>query len=269
MPPHASNWLAILQEQALVHRLAHIDVLLDTTGLKYPLWQSLADLKNEPGIALLLDGTPEQALAKQGPVLLRLQWADQEHRLWLQQLFDSLHREPRLLALLSNWSFIELSEHLRHCTQAEWNQGRSGGLLRYWDPRLFFAVSETLTPQQGRWFHAPVSAWHWLDRDDQPRQLAGQSAHPSELPQPLPTMELSNEQVAELVAWMDAEDYRAFTCAQHQEYGLPSRETLQQHLVRAYLDANQQGIVDIDQRRTHVREWLARNSSISPRAQLA
>ncbi|WJN59615.1 DUF4123 domain-containing protein [Pseudomonas sp. SO81] len=269
MPTHASTWLAILQEQALSHRLAHIDLLLDTTGLNYPLWQSVADLKAEPDIALLLDGTPEQALAKQGPVLLRLQWADQEHRFWLQQLFDSLHREPRLLVLLSSWSFIELSEHLRHCTQAEWNQGQSSGLLRYWDPRLFLAVSETLTPQQGRWFHAPAIAWHWLDRDGQPRQLAGQSTHPSELPQPLSTMELSNEQVAELVAWMDAEEYRAFTCAQHQEYGLSNRETLQQHLVRAYLDANQQGVVDIDQRRTHVREWLARNSSISPGAQLA
>ena len=54
-------------------------------------------IMNGVTIALLLDGTPEQALAKQGPVLLRLQWADQEHRLWLQQLFDSLHREPRLL----------------------------------------------------------------------------------------------------------------------------------------------------------------------------
>lgn len=60
MPPHASTWLAILQEQALGHRLAHIDLLLDTTGLRYPLWQSLADLKNEPGIALLLDGTPNR-----------------------------------------------------------------------------------------------------------------------------------------------------------------------------------------------------------------
>lgn len=269
MPPHASNWLAILQEQALGHRLAHIDLLLDTTGLRYPLWQSVADLKAEPGIALLLNGTPEQALARQGPVLLRLQWADQEHRLWLQQLLDSLHREPRLLALLSNWPFIELSEHLRHCTQAEWNQGQNSGLLRYWDPRLFLAVSETLTPQQGRRFHAPAIAWHWLDRDGQPCQLAGQSAHPSEQPQPLPTMELNNEQVAELIAWMDAEEYRALTCAQHQEYGLPNRETLQQHLTRAYLDANQQGVVDIDQRRTHVREWLARNSSISPGAQLA
>lgn len=147
--------------------------------------------------------------------------------------------------------------------------GRSGGLLRYWDPRLFLAVSETLTPQQGRWFHAPVSTWHWLDRDDQPSQLAGQPAHPSELPQTLPTLELSNEQVAELIAWMDAEDYRALTCAQHQEYGLPNRETLQQHFVRAYLDANQQGVVDIDQRRAHVREWLARNSSISPKVQRA
>ncbi|UUY09489.1 DUF4123 domain-containing protein [Pseudomonas sp. J452] len=265
----ASTWLATLQEQALSHRLAHIDLLIDTTGLNYPLWQSLAELKAEPAIALLLDNTPEQAIAKQGPVLLRLQRQDQEHLLWLQQLLDSLHREPRLLALLSSWSFVELTEHLRHCTQAEWNQGRSGGLLRYWDPRLFLAVSETLMPQQGRWFHAPAIAWHWLDRDDQPRQLTGQPVRPSERPQPLPPLALSNEQVAELVAWMDAEEYRAFTCAQHQEYGLPNRETLQQHLVRAHLDANKQAVVDIEQRRTHVREWLTRNSSTSPRAQLA
>ncbi len=236
-------------------------MLLDTTGLKYPLWQSLADLKAEPGIALLLDGTPEQAIAKQGPVLLRLQWSDQEHRLWLQQMLDSLKREPRMLALLSNWSFTDLSEHLRHCTQAKWNQGRSGGLLRYWDPRLFLAVSETLSPQQGRWFHAPVSTWHWLDRDGQPSQLAGQPARHSEQPQPLPTLELSNEQVAQVIAWTSAESFRQDWYIQPLDHGFSGQEQLLRHLVHAQLAADRERLHDLEQREAFMQRWLAERSA--------
>lgn len=257
----ASTWLATLQEQALSHRLAHIDLLIDATGLNYPLWQSLAELKAEPAIAMLLDNTPEQAIAKQGPVLLRLQRQDQEHLLWLQQLLDSLHREPRLLALLSSWSFGELTEHLRHCTQAEWNQGRSGGLLRYWDARLFLAVSETLTPQQGRWFHAPVIAWHWLDRDDQPRQLTGQPVRPSERPQPLPPLVLSNEQVAQVIAWTSAESFRQDWYIQPQDHGCTSQEQLLRHLVHAQLAADRERLHDLEQREAFMQRWLAERSA--------
>ena len=266
MPNHAASWLALLQEQAASHRLDHIDLLLDGSGMEYPLWQSLADLETQPDIAPLLDDTPEQALAQQGPILLRLQWNSQEHQHYLQRLFDALCDQPRLLALFSRWGFSELSAHLRHYTQAEWNQGRASGLLRYWDPRLILAVSTALSPQQARLFHAPTLAWHWLDRDTQPRQLMGQPSHPGELPQPLPPLLLSNEQIAELLAWLDAEDYRALTCAQPQEYGLPNRETLQQHLVRAHLDANRLRIFAIEERKAHVRRWLIRNSPITPGA---
>ena len=257
MPTTASTWLTALQEQALGHRLPHIDLLLDATGLRYPLWQSLAELKTAPGMALLLDGTPEQSLARQGPVLLRLQWAEQEHQRWLQQLLDGLHQDSRLLALRSAWPFAELASHLRHCTQAEWNQGRSGGLLRYWDPRLFLAVSDTLTPQQSHWFHAPAIAWHWLDRDGQPRQLPGQPTRSGELPQPLPTLALSNEQVAELVAWTCAESFRLEWCIQPHDHGLIGQEQLIRHLVHAQLAADRERLHDLEQREAFMHRWLA------------
>lgn len=264
--PSAAEWQAQLHEQSLKHGLRHLDLLINATGLAYPLESSVDSLPQAPAIAHLLQGTPEHELANQGPILLRLDWDTDQHQAWLAAFLSAVHRDARVLALHSHWPFSALADHLRNCTQAEWNQGRTSGLLRYWEPRLFLATSEMLSPLQTKWFHAPAIGWQWLDRDGKAAYLAGHPTRVSEAPQPLPTLSLSNEQVALMVAWTSAEIFRQERLIQPHDYGLTQKETLVRHLVHAQLAANRESLHDLDQRDTFICEWLTQHSSISPDA---
>lgn len=264
--PSATEWQAQLHEQSLRHGLRHLDLLVNATSLVYELEASLSTLREPPVIAHLLHGTPEHELASQGPILLRLNWDIESHQAWLAAFLAIVHRDARVIALHSHWPFPALADHLRHCTQAEWNQGRASGLLRYWEPRLFLATSEMLSPLQTKWFHAPAIGWQWLDRDGKTTWLAGHPARASEMPQPLPALSLSNEQVSLMVAWTSAEMFRQERFIQPHDYGLTQQETLTRHLVHAQLAANRENLHDLDQRDTFMCEWLAQHSSMSPDA---
>lgn len=254
------NWLAYLLQQAEDAKLSHLDLLIDATNFDYPLLSSLASLEPPMQLAQLFHGTPEANLADIGPILLRLSRHAHTHLSWLRDLLSSQDWHSHLLVLLSPWEFTALSQHLRHGTQAEWNAGKASGLLRYYDPRLFMAASDMLSPQQSRWFHAPVIAWHWLDRDRAACGLPGNHERHAQVPDPLPRLSLSREQIASLQAWSAAEDYRRRWAIQPQDYGLAKKESLVRHLVHAQLAANREELHAIEQRDAFIRNWLDANS---------
>ena len=263
MYPTPTAWLLYLCEQARAERLPHLDILINSTGLDSSTLEELAELVPQPQYANLLDGTPEQAL--QGPHLIRLAYEESSHYDWLHTLIETTYGDFRVLALLSPWPFDDLSQHLCTCTQAEWNQGEDGGLLRYWEPRLLRPISEAFTPEQSRWFHRAVINWYWLDRDNKTEQLTGWLDRSTQ-PQPTQALTLSNEQVAELIAWTEAEDFRMGTGIKPQDCGLGSREMLARHLFHAQRDADRASIYDSEQRRAHIRQWLLRYSTVAPQA---
>lgn len=259
----AQTWLGLLCEQAQQARLKHFDLLVDAGNLAYPLLSRLDQPGQSPEMAPLLLGTPEEAIADKGPLLLRVDIDRLAQRPWLDELLASTNAHQHLLALLSPWPFAQLASHLRHCTQVEWNDGRGSGLLRFYDPRMLVPTSEALDRQQS-WFHAPVIAWHWQDRDQQPRSLAGNLMRQSELPSPLAPLRLNREQVASLLAWSAAEDYRRNWDVQPQDYGMARQEALMRHLMHGQLAANREGLYELDQRDTFIRAWLAGNSPVAP-----
>ncbi|MCC6074544.1 DUF4123 domain-containing protein [Pseudomonas sp. GCM10022188] len=254
------NWLACLHQQAEDAKLPHLDLLIDATNFDYPLLSSLAALEPPVQLAKLFHDTPEADLAEIGPILLRLNRQPHAHQSWLRDLLASQNWHSHVLVLLSPWGFNALGRHLRHCTQAEWNNGRASGLLRYYDPRLFLAASDMLSPQQGRWFHASVIAWHWLDRDHAARSLSGHHTPHGQVPDPLPRLCLDKEQIASLQAWSAAEDYRRRWAIQPQHYGLAQQESLVRQLVHAQLAANREALHAIDTRDAFIRSWLEANS---------
>jgi hypothetical protein len=259
------GWLSHLQGRATGKGHSHIDLLINTTGLEYPLLQQLNQLKPPPQLALLFTGTPEHGLAEQGPVLVRLAQPETAHIEWLGQFLQSQHREARVLSPLSDWPFEALAEHLRWCTQAHWDQGNSSGIFCYYDARLFKCIVEALAPLYSTRFHAAVFNWCWLDRNGKALELAGQHCRYAQASQSPPALVLTKEEVARIRALAAAEQWCAEYPLQPWQYGLNGHEELVQHVYNGQLAASRErGKLDEPQRDEFVFKWLAQHSPRHP-----
>lgn len=252
-----ARWLDELWVNAQQLKQQHIDVLVDATSLDYPLLQQLAEQPDAAKLAKLFGNTPEVAIADFGPLLLRV---DIGQRDWLKTFINAVDCNKHVVVVFSPWQFEALADHLRGFLQAQWNQGRSEGVLRYYDPRMLLPVTETLTPVQSNAFHAAVISWHWLDRDEQPQSLPGNYVRHAQIPAAGPVM-FDHPQVANLLAWTEADAYRVDRCAVPQNYGLSRNESLIRHLYRSQLAANQKGLKEPEEREPFIEQWLVENSS--------
>ena len=257
----AHAWLNTLIQQSRSARLNHLDIVINASRMDYSLPERLQALPVPPQLVRLLDQTPEAAIAHRGPMLVRVDLSNHEQRAWLVECVAQLYHQHRLLAINSSWSFDNLAAHLRHSTQAEWNKGKSTGLLRYYDTRLFLATCETLDAGQSKWFHAPVITWHWIDRDGKPAQYDGNAT--PEYDSALPLLRLSNVQVAALMAWTMAEMLRSDYGLQPEQYAQINREGLMRHLTHAQLAADRAGHFD-ESRDAFVFDWLDEHSATAP-----
>lgn len=252
-----ARWLDELWVNAQQLKQQHLDVLVDATSLDYPLLQQLAEQPDAAKLAKLFENTPEAAIADFGPLLLRV---DIGQRDWLKTFINAVDCNKHVVVVFSPWQFEALADHLRGFLQAQWNQGRSEGVLRYYDPRMLLPVTETLTPVQSNAFHAAVISWHWLDRDQQPQSLPGNYVRHAQIPAAGPVM-FDHPQVANLLAWTEADAYRVDRCAVPQNYGLSRNESLIRHLYRSQLAANQKGLLEPEEREPFIEQWLVENSS--------
>lgn len=252
-----ARWLDELWVNAQQLKQQHLDVLVDATSLDYPLLQQLAEQPDAAKLAKLFENTPEAAIADFGPLLLRVGIGQRD---WLHTFINAVDCNKHVVVVFSPWQFEALADHLRGFLQAQWNQGRSEGVLRYYDPRMLLPVTETLTPVQSNAFHAAVISWHWLDRDQQPQSLPGNYVRHAQIPAAGPVM-FDHPQVANLLAWTEADAYRVDRCAVPQNYGLSRNESLIRHLYRSQLAANQKGLLEPEEREPFIEQWLVENSS--------
>ncbi|SEN68997.1 protein of unknown function [Pseudomonas sp. ok272] len=195
-------WLGVLEAMCRPVGITCLDVIVDQAGSATPLLPSLPGVEPALSWHSLFTGRPEEGAGDVAPLLIRVDLTQPLQRQWLSGLLQHLNVRAQVLVLASPWDFQPLAEHLGHCLQA--SNGGYPGLLRYYDPRLFALLfSHVLQPQeQQRWLQ-PVAFWSWLDRDGQPRCLAGQAQGPDSA-EPCAPLELSDSQLESLGCASDA-----------------------------------------------------------------
>ncbi|BAN45893.1 DUF4123 domain-containing protein [Metapseudomonas resinovorans] len=171
----------------------HVDLLLDQTGWSASVIPTLQRIYPSVPWFSLFSGTPEEPLLEQGPLLMRLDLQQWQHKAWLEDLIEHAGNDSRLLLLVSPQPFEDLSLTLQALSRM--SVGGQPGLLRYYDPRVFpWLIADILNPQQRDAFLQVASYWSWLDRDARPQWRQGTcSADPQALDTPEP-LELTDAQ---------------------------------------------------------------------------
>ena len=263
MQMQLQQWLKSIKEQSLAYQLNHIDLLINTTDMQCSYFKhELINLKPLPLVSWLFDNTPEEKMAHNGPVLIRLDWANQTHQQWLETLISLVYDDFRIILIASPWSFLDLTAVLRHYSQTRWLDGLYGGLFRYYEPRILPVACNVLNEQQQMELQQAIIQWHYLDRDNQPQQLAGQY-QPEQTIMPLTPFMLSDEQVDKLFIWQAAESYRTHYMLQPEDYGLASQQVLFNQLVEAQQQAYRQKKQQLKERDEFVTQWLTKHTQMN------
>lgn len=198
-PAMPELWLEQIENTAAEVGLHHIDLLLDQTSWATSAIPTVKRIQPEMPWFSLFSGTPEEPLIEHGPLLMRLDLQQWQHKGWLEDLIEHAGSDSRLLLLVTPQPFEDLSLALRALSRMQ--VGGQPGLLRYFDPRVFpLMLSDILDQEQCGAFLKVASFWSWLDRDGQPHwQLGTCTADPQPLDVPEP------------VALSDAQ-FEAFAC---------------------------------------------------------
>ncbi|MGE8637167.1 MAG: DUF4123 domain-containing protein [Achromobacter sp.] len=151
MTAQVEEYLATRQQQTpyplrlygLVDGLLYADVAADQA------------LFRSASCAALFDGTPDQALADDGPWLLDCTADRGSHMASLQRLGDSA---VGCLWIVSGYAVDDLAVALRARLNVRMPDG-STALLRYYDARIMDDIAALLTPAQRTAFFAPAQDW--------------------------------------------------------------------------------------------------------------
>lgn len=188
-----TSWQEQIEHVCTTVSVHQVDLLFDQAAWHTSLVGALEQLRPVVPWFSLFSGTPEENLLEQAPLLMRLDLTHWQHKAWLEELVTHCAADARLLVVISPLSFGALSQALQALSQIRW--GGQGGLLRYYDPRIFpLLMSSILKHDQQAEFRQLAFYWGWLDRDGQGRWLKGESVSGKNTVEVSPFLELSDEQ---------------------------------------------------------------------------
>lgn len=198
------QWLEQIEQVCASTEVQEVDVLLDQADWSHCAVPGLQALSPKAPWFSLFTGTPEEKLLDQAPLLMRLDLTIWQHKAWLEELIEHCAADARLMVLISNLPFEELSHALRALSQLQW--GGQAGLLRFYDPRIFpVLVNSILTTEQRAEFLRVACFWGWLDRDDQPQWLQSNCLTKQSSIEVEPCVELNDEQCEMIGCISDAQ----------------------------------------------------------------
>lgn len=118
-------------------------------------WQELTALYPDAQWRSLFDDTPEQSLESAAPLLIAFTPENRELVAWLVKLERA---QPSVSWLESPYALAALAPMLARRLPCEIDDGKEV-VLRFYDPRILLGLPSALTPQQKRYFFAPVHIW--------------------------------------------------------------------------------------------------------------
>lgn len=158
------QWLEHIQALCARAGLTCIDVIVDHAGWDQSVLPALRVLRPIAPWSSLFTGTPEEQLLAHAPIVMRLSLNEPGHKAWLEEMLRALGDTSRLMLLLSPLPFADLAPMLRGLSRFEW--GSRGGLLRYFDSRVFATLLSTvLSETQKEQFLQLGLFWGWVDCD--------------------------------------------------------------------------------------------------------
>ena len=201
--PAAADWLTQIELVCGEVEIDHVDILLDQADWINAALPVLRVMKPQAPWFSLFTDTPEEHLLHVSPLLIRVDITQPEHKAWLAECLR-YYSINRLLILISPLPFEDLSKATRAFSQAK--RGGRIGLLRYYDPRVFPVLMNSIfTGEQRSLFQQMTAYWSWLDRDEQPQWLQGKGEaqlSPATVPE---CIEMSDQQVEWLGCITDAQ----------------------------------------------------------------
>lgn len=197
-PAMPELWLEQIENTSAEVGLHHVDLLLDQTSWATSAIPTVKRIQPEMPWFSLFSGTPEEPLIEQGPLLMRLDLQQWQHKAWLEDLIEHAGGDSRLLLLVTPRPFEDLCFVLQGLSRMQ--VGGHPGLLRYYDPRIFpWMLSDILESEQRNTFLQVASYWSWIDRDGQPQWLQGICAadpQPLNVPEPVALTDAQYESFA-------------------------------------------------------------------------
>ncbi len=197
-----TDWIASLETSITDVNLSYLDIIVDQSGGEFFLLPALQSFSPEIRWCSLFQGLPEESMADEVPILLRIDLTQSDQRQWMDEIILPLGRKSRLLVLCSPWSFKSLSQYLIQCVEVTYAE--QTGILRFFDPRIFpVLLSHILDKEQQQQFQRPALFWSWLDRDEIPRFVLG-TGDLGSIDNPIGKIDLTDKQLESLLCVSDA-----------------------------------------------------------------
>ena len=169
------KWVELIESSCTDLKIKHIDMIIDQAGSDFSLLPTLTNFETAIQWGSLFKDLPEEILLEDAPLLIRIDLDNTQQRQWMIELDMQLAGTGQLLMLCSIWPFASLADYLTRCTNVVC--GSQEGIFRFYDSRIFpLLFSHILNAKQQAHLLRPAIFWSWLDRDNQPRQIAGNGA---------------------------------------------------------------------------------------------
>lgn len=169
------KWVDIIESSCADLKIKYVDIIIDQAGSDFSLIPTLTNFETSIHWCSLFKNLPEEVLWEDAPLLIRIDLNNPLQRQWMIELATQFAGTGQLLLLCSVWPFDSLADYLNLTTNVIC--GNQEGIFRFYDPRIFpLLFSHILDTHQQDHLLRPAIFWSWLDRDNIPREIAGNGA---------------------------------------------------------------------------------------------